>query len=415
MNMWEGPRLSEVELERFWRELTDLGPRFPGTPAETSTLSYLRAQLEGLPLTIWGDDFNYLGWSLQELPRLRLLAPEQQELDCLAMIYCGATPPGGITGRVEYLGEHWIIGDYKWDKFAITRDGKTVGYISGRRDGRAIMQPLGEASRLVPHFSIGTADAQRLMDWCEAGIEVQVNGIIRCHLDPQARAQNLIATYVPPRGSSERIGICCHLDSMFVCPGANDNAGGMTATLALARYYAENGAPCTIDFIFFNGEEWDLAGSKAFVARHLTPERARTMKMLINLDGIADAIRELQLWVGPEGFEHDLKAAVDGFLMPNRISKLYRFPPPMGADHVPFYNLGVPVCMMTGYEMVKYHSPADVCHPEGVKGISYAAELTRHLVDHFAERKTRYETRQSTQPKAGWGAGKALGLQRGWS
>lgn len=48
---------------------------------------------------------------------------------------------------------------------------------------------------------------------------------------------------------------------------------------------------------------------------------------------------------------------------------------------MPFFALGVPVIMLTGWEMVKYHRPADVMHRAGAESIAHVTELTRHLID----------------------------------
>jgi hypothetical protein len=87
-------------------------------------------------------------------------------------------------------------------------------------------QPLSERSSLLPHFSVSTADRDRFRQWLAAGQRVVVEGHIDVELDPQARTHNLIARYSPPGAALPRVALCCHLDSMYICPGANDNAGG---------------------------------------------------------------------------------------------------------------------------------------------------------------------------------------------
>jgi hypothetical protein len=103
----------------------------------------------------------------------------------------------------------------------------------------------------------------------------------------------------------------------------------------------------------------------------------------------------VQVWVGPEGFERQLKAAIDGFGHDRPLRKIYKFPPPLGADHVPFYHLGVPVIMFTGYDMVKYHLPTDTFWEGGVDNIHYMAQLTRHLVDTFGACEIDHATREA--------------------
>ena len=46
-----------------------------------------------------------------------------------------------------------------------------------------------------------------------------------------------------------------HYDSAYGTPGANDNASGVAATLALARYFADRQSSRTLRFVFFVNEE----------------------------------------------------------------------------------------------------------------------------------------------------------------
>lgn len=391
--------LTETAIEAEWKHLTALGPRFPGTAAENATVEYLVSQLQALPLSVREHEYRYLGWNLLRPPTLKLLAPVQEEIEALAFMYCGPTPKGGVSGRLEYLGDHWVIGLYKWPKFAIRgENGQLLGYVSGRPDGPPIPQPLAESSSVVPHFIIGTGDLHRFLHWRDKGMEIRVQGEIACRINPAARSRNVVARYEPPAPGERRVALCAHMDSVYICPGANDNAGGLVAVLALARHYSAVRPPFPMDFLFFCGEEWDLAGSKAYVAEHITPEVARQYKMLMNLDGIAEASRNLQVWVGPEPFEEELREAIESFRHPMHpeVRRIYKYPPPPGSDHLPFYQLGIPVTMLTGFDMVKYHRPVDICHPDGLRSIAYVAALTRHIVDSFQGRDPVYITKAST-------------------
>jgi hypothetical protein len=393
------PVWQREDIRRDWYRLIEVGPRFPGTPNEAKALAYVSDQLEQLPYQVTRHDFGYLGWKLNRPPRLAVLEPEAAELHCQVYIYSAATPPEGVRGTLERVGEHWIIGDYRWEKYAV-RDasGTVVAYLSCRPDGPAMPQPLSERSSLMPHFSVSTEDRDKFRRWLAAGQRVIVEGRIDIDLDPRARSQNLIAEFTPtrqPGAEQPRVALCAHLDSMYICPGANDNAGGVAALLALARYYARRPPDFPIEFIFFNGEEWDLIGAKAYARDFLAGPNARRIKLLINLDGISEMVDSVQVWVGPEGFERDLKIAIDQFAHERPMRQIYKFPPPLGADHVPFYNLGVPVIMFTGYDMVKYHLPIDTFWEGGCDNIWYMARLTRYLIDYFGQREIDHNHREA--------------------
>ena len=65
-------------------------------------------------------------------------------------------------------------------------------------------------------------------------------------------------------------------------PGANDNASGVAALMALARFFSKTETRHNILFIAFGGEEKGLLGSEYFVS-HL-PIDAAMIDEMINLD-----------------------------------------------------------------------------------------------------------------------------------
>ena len=372
-------------LWREWTTLTAGSDRFPGTAHHEATRQYLVQQLRQLDVDVTLHEFPYLGWRLVRPPRLALTSPEPRALDALAFIYSGATPPGGVSGTLHYVGEHLVIGLYRWKKFRVSdAQGETLAYVSGRPDGPAIPQPLAEGSAPIPHFIVGDRDLAYLADAIQEGREITVFGEIDCVLDESARGCNVIArTRAGPRGLP-RVALCAHIDSVYDCPGANDNAGGVLALLALARHYSTVGTHRPIDFLFFDGEEWDLFGSKAYVADHVGTAALADLAVLINLDGIAEAITDLQIWSGPEELEARLYSHIEEYEhgAASSLNRIYKSPPPPGSDHMPFFAVGIPVIMLTGWEMVKYHSPADVMHRPGAESIAHITDLTRYLIDN---------------------------------
>jgi hypothetical protein len=224
---------SRDDIRRDWYRLIEIGPRFPGTPNEGKAIAYILDQFRELPYQVSVHEYTYLGWALNKPPYLRVLEPTARELHCQAYIYCAPTPHGGIRGTVEPVGEHWVIGDYRWEKLAVFDDQlQVVAYISARPDGPAMPQPLSERSSLVPHFSIGTDDHQQFLHWINTDRHIVVEGEIDAHLDPEAKSKNVIASFKPQSPSQAKIVLCAHLDSMYICPGANDNAGGVAALLS---------------------------------------------------------------------------------------------------------------------------------------------------------------------------------------
>jgi hypothetical protein len=72
--------------------------------------------------------------------------------------------------------------------------------------------------------------------------------------DLHGRACHNIETEI--RGTSPQIVLVgAHYDSVFGCPGANDNGSGVAALLALARSFAQTSSTQTLRFVAFVNEE----------------------------------------------------------------------------------------------------------------------------------------------------------------
>jgi len=383
---------SSSEIKKDWQTLSEIGPRFVGTPNEIEAFNYILSRLEELNVNIEKHEFNYLGWTIKEPPKLSVSSPSFYEFPCEAFMYCSPTPKGGVKGKVEYLGFHQVIESFVWKKMAIVDDaGEVVAYISARLDGPAHPQPLDQASSPKPHFIIGECEFGFFESWLKRGLEVIVEGEINCELNPEATSNNIIASFGVDK-TAPRILLCAHYDSVYGCPGADDNASGVTALLAIARHMASEQLDLPVDFLFFGAEEVDCMGSRAYVADRVSGNPDHNIKFLLNLDRVSDG-HTINLWAGPEGFEEDINKVVKTFPHPRSIGRMFYFPPPRGADHVPFYyEEGVPVCMITFQDNNKWHLPKDKYCPEGVENITYVTELVWYLMEKFSHREFDWPT-----------------------
>jgi Zn-dependent M28 family amino/carboxypeptidase len=78
---------------------------------------------------------------------------------------------------------------------------------------------------------------------------------------------NVYATIPATTGSTKRIIVGAHFDTVSGSPGANDNATGTAAVLALARYLKD--MPCrkaAVTVVLFDEEEAGLFGARAYSA-----------------------------------------------------------------------------------------------------------------------------------------------------
>lgn len=142
-------------------------------------------------------------------------------------------------------------------------------------------------------------------------------------------------------------------------PGADDNASGVAALLAVARRLAGDGGagPArSVLFAAFAGEEDGLQGS-AWLARHL-PLPADSLVAMLNLDTVG-RLREGRLYVGGAG----TAAAFPGLLA--ELGGAHGLTLELGrggwdaSDHVSFQALGVPVLFLMTGPHADYHTPRD--------------------------------------------------------
>ncbi len=377
---------SSARIARDWLALTELGPRFPGTPGEAGAFDYVVQAAKSLACETELHPYTYLGWEILTKPKLAITAPEPTELECYAFVRCAPTGPAGVRGCLVPVGTHQVIGLYRWEKFAIVDEtGGIRGYVSARPDGNAQPQPLSEGSSLLPHFAVGRNELAQIWKMLEKGHTVWVDGQIDCRWHEGATARNIVATVAGRSSPGCAIVLCAHLDSIYGCPGANDNAGGAAVLLELLRYYSVQPLDdYSLRFIFFNGEEWNLDGSKAYVADLAARGELTALKAVVNLDGVAETGQQIQFWAGPEELEWDLRGWLAARLDNGGRQISYMFPPSPGSDHWPFWQQGVPVLMATGWEMEKYHLEADTCTEEGVANLVSVTGMTRYIVEKIA-------------------------------
>jgi Zn-dependent M28 family amino/carboxypeptidase len=184
--------------------------------------------------------------------------------------------------------------------------------------------------------------------------------------------------------------------------GANDNAAGVGALLAVARAFAgmSQRPKRTIIFIAFDAEEIGKRGSKYYVSRPCIPIE-RTV-LMINFDMIGrNAPDEINV-VGTRSsrelheIHQHLNQYVDLRLIHPGTFRLGR------SDHTAFYYAGVPIMYLFGGLDPDYNTPEDtpdkLCRAK-VEKVAKLAFLTAH---HVAERPERVRFTASADPAFDW-------------
>jgi hypothetical protein len=165
-----------------------------------------------------------------------------------------------------------------------------------------------------------------------------------------------------------------------VHPGADDNASGVAALLGLARAFATaGGAPRTLVFVAFSGEEMGLLGSAHYV-RHVAHPIERTVLML-NLDMVG-RLRQRTLYVGGvdsgSGLRELVQAQAGGLTLSVRGD-------PFGpSDHASFYAAGRPVLFLFTGAHADYHRPGDTWDKVDAAGLAEVTAFAARVVEAVA-------------------------------
>jgi aminopeptidase YwaD len=215
---------------------------------------------------------------------------------------------------------------------------------------------------------------------------------IRVVLDPvDVRAANVIGIlpgYDPVR-AAEVVVVGAHYDHLgrsggTVYPGADDNASGTAVVLELARAFAvAGGAPRTLVFVLFSGEEVGLLGSRHFVRNPVVP-LSQTVAM-INFDMVG-RLGDRPLGVGGVATGSGLADIVSDAAHRLGITLTERGGPGHASDHAAFYGAGIPVLFFHTGTHADYHRPSDTADKIDGQGLARVAALATRVVEQIAAR-----------------------------
>ena len=173
------------------------------------------------------------------------------------------------------------------------------------------------------------------------------------------KAYNVVAKMIGKTRPDDVYIVGAHYDSTSentrkAAPGAEDNASGAAALLAMARTFSEFPPDATVLFVAFSGEEQGLIGSRDFVSKLAAAESA-SIKRVIVMDMIAysqddDLDCLLETHENNAAFVQELANAAAKFTK-LRIVSSYDY---WGSDHVPFINKNIPAVLTIENDYEKY-------------------------------------------------------------
>jgi aminopeptidase YwaD len=193
-----------------------------------------------------------------------------------------------------------------------------------------------------------------------------------------------------------------------VHPGADDNASGVAALLALARAFAAEGpARRTVVFAAFGAEELGLLGSAQLVKDPPARCPVERMQLMVNLDMVGR----------PRGGKVYVDGADTAKGLRRLVSALAEQPPRLPlqlafggdgygpSDHTSFHARGVPVLFLFTGAHADYHRPSDTAEKVDGEGLARVAQLAHRAAREAAERDRRLEVVRTAGPPPQQGTG----------
>jgi len=170
------------------------------------------------------------------------------------------------------------------------------------------------------------------------------------------------------------VGIALH-------PGADDNASGTAATLALAERLGHRPPRRSVLILNFDAEEEGLLGSKAFVASKLY--RLDEMRFALNLDMIG-RLRDRRLEVQGVADRSIMHARIDSVARAAGLRAIF-LRDSRRSDQASFADAGVPVAMFTTGEHGAYHTIRDVAERINGPGLMTIIDVSEAIVRSAAD------------------------------
>lgn len=152
---------------------------------------------------------------------------------------------------------------------------------------------------------------------------------------------NVYATLPATTGETKRIIVGAHYDTVSNSPGANDNATGSAAVLAIARYLKDmNCRKFAVTVVFFDEEETGLIGARAF-ANTLTAANVHAVHTIDQIGWDNDNDQRFELELPTAALEAEYRAAAMTLGVP--VTKTST----QGTDHQAFREEGMAAIGLT--------------------------------------------------------------------
>lgn len=210
-------------------------------------------------------------------------------------------------------------------------------------------------------------------------------------LEPNQGAVHNVVGYLAgrdPKLKDEFIVVGAHYDHLgygeigsrsqsdLIHAGADDNASGTAAVLALAEHFAKVGSKRSIIFQLYSGEEEGLLGSEAWCKAH--PATLKSTAAMINLDMVG-RLRKEELFVYGTSTWDSWEKLLGGVSVPGVQLKL-GVQSRGDSDQASFARRNVPVLFFNTGLHDEYHTERDVLATLNFGGMARVADVAARTI-----------------------------------
>ena len=244
------------------------------------------------------------------------------------------------------------------------------------------------ADALIPYIYIAESVATMFHDYIE---QAESDPTLYASLDGfwegnnvGTRSVKVVTGELPGNGDGD-ILVGAHHDSVYISPGAVDNAVGVSQLFEVATQLSELNLESTVTFATWGGEELGLLGSQAYIESN--QEYIDSLDLYINLDStnlnpskglgtlgietsdskLVDSISKIQSSVLNNDEWNDYDATVQVNQQGN-------------SDHRAFNQFGTSTIGFYGWEYEEYHRQTDVPNVVHQEGLALTVEIVLQIL-----------------------------------
>src|SRR4051812_7976213 len=104
-------QISVADMMAHVRLLSERCPhRHTGEPQEREAAMYIAETMRTYDLEVTVREIPVMGWELSEPASLRMLEPEEREIEMIPFIFSGSTPLDGLEGELVHVGPTLVVG-----------------------------------------------------------------------------------------------------------------------------------------------------------------------------------------------------------------------------------------------------------------------------------------------------------------